>query len=164
MELINALGINIGVLISQLISFGVLFFVLYKLSYKPMLEFLDKRNKDIGDGIINAQKANDRLVELGQMEKDIIKQTRIEAAVILEEAKERAEKKYDEIVKKAKEEVGQIINQEKEKIRMEKAEALKDIKRKISDLVMMVLEKVLEDGVNEKRDKILIKETVKKLS
>ena len=50
---------------------------------------MDNRNSEIKDGVENAEKAKDRLVELKQMKKDIIKETRRESAIIMEEAKEK---------------------------------------------------------------------------
>ena len=47
MELFNALGINLKILVAQLINFLVLFIVLYKFGYKPMLKFLDDRKDKI---------------------------------------------------------------------------------------------------------------------
>ena len=39
----DALGINLPGLITQIISFGILFFILSKLLYKPLVSLMDQR-------------------------------------------------------------------------------------------------------------------------
>jgi len=163
MKLLSALGINAKILIAQLINFAVLFFVLYKFGYKPIFEFLNKRKKDIEKGVVNAEKAEKKLEEVGEHEKEVIKNAKKEALVIIEEAKGVGEEKREIIIKKAKEEIGEIINQEKAKMQTEKAETLKEIKKEIADLVVISLEKVLKEGIDEKRDKEIIQKVVKNL-
>lgn len=163
MELFNALGLNLKILAAQLINFAVLFFVLYRFGYKPLLQFLDDRKAQIEQGVSDAKKAQERLVELEQKEKDIVIKAKKEALAIIEEAKNKGEEKRDSIIKKAKEEIGEIINAEKAKMRVEKAETLKEIKKEISGLIMDSLEKVLAENIDEKRDKALIKKIAKNI-
>ena len=53
----DALGINLSGLITQVVSFVVLFFVLYRLLYKPVLGALDKRSNRIKESLEAAEKA-----------------------------------------------------------------------------------------------------------
>lgn len=39
----DALGINLPGLVTQIISFGILFFILSKLLYKPLVSLMDQR-------------------------------------------------------------------------------------------------------------------------
>jgi len=162
-KLIEALGLDIKILISQLINFTILMFILYKFAYKPMLKMLDDRNKTIEKGIANAEHAKDKLIEIQQQEKNVMKKAKKEALEIVEAAKKSGDEKRDEIIKRAKLEIGEIINQEKEKMQTEKAETLKEIKRDVAELITISLEKVLAEGMDAKRDGALIKKTVKSL-
>ena len=43
----DALGINLPGLITQIISFGILFFILSKLLYKPLVSLMDQRAETV---------------------------------------------------------------------------------------------------------------------
>lgn len=163
MELLNALGLNIKIFAAQLINFAVLFFVLYKFGYKPMLKFLDDRKDTIEKGVTDARKAKDKLIELEEKEKKVIKDAKKEALLIVEKAQKEGDDKREKMLARAKEEIGEIINVEKEKMRTEKAETLKEIKREIGSLIVQSLEQVMVEGIDEKRDKEIIKKLVKKI-
>jgi len=163
MELFNALGLNVKILIAQLINFAILFFVLYKFGYKPMLQFLDDRKEKIEKGVENAESAMQKLVELEEKEKEVIKKAKQESLAIIEESKEQGEEKRKQIIEKAKQEIGQIINQEKAKMQTEKAETLKEIKKEISGLVVDAVEKVLDEKMDAKADKELIQKIAKEI-
>ena len=47
----DALGINLPGLITQIVSFGILFFILSKLLYKPLVSMLDQRAEKISEGL-----------------------------------------------------------------------------------------------------------------
>ena len=52
----DALGINLPGLITQIVSFIILFAVLYVLLYKPVLQMLDRRSNSIKESLDIAQK------------------------------------------------------------------------------------------------------------
>lgn len=162
-KLIGALGLDIKILISQLINFVILMAIMYKFGFKPMLKLLDDRKNKIEEGVKNAKKAEEKLVELEEREKEIIRDAKKEALKVIEEAKQAGEEKREQIIKKAKEEIGEIINSEKEKMRSEKASTLKEIKREIADLIILSLEKVIPESVDAKKDKELIKKAIKNI-
>lgn len=163
MELFNALGLNVKILLAQLVNFAVLFFVLYRFGYKPMLKFLDDRKDKIEKGIVDAEKAQEKLAQMTEDEKNIIKEAKKEALVLIEKARIDADEKRNGILKKAKEEIGKVIDTEKAKMQIEKAETLKEIKREAAELIIVAMEKVLEAKLEDKNDKELIKKIVKDL-
>lgn len=163
MKLFEALGLNITILIAQLVNFAILVFVLWKFGYKPMFKFLNERKEKIEQGVLDAQKAGAKLEEISAKEKEVMKNAKKEAMLILEKAKEEGEKNKEKIVVRAKEEIGQIINEEKAKMQLEKAQTLKEIKSEISDLVVRSVEKIIEEKFDQKKDDELIKKIVKNL-
>jgi len=163
MELLNALGLNIKILIAQLINFAVLVLILWKFGYKPILKFLNDRKDKIERGVLDAEKATARLEEISDKEKEIIKKAKKEALIILEKAKKQGDENRKEIIDEAKEEIGQLINQEKAEIQIEKRETLKEIKREVADLVIRAVERIIREKIDNKKDKDLIKKIVKDL-
>ena len=163
MELIKALGLDIKILIAQLVNFSVLLFVLWKFGYKPMLKFLDDRKDKIEKGITDAEKAQKKLIEIEEKEKEAMKNAKKEALAIIEKAKASANEKRDDILKNAKKEIGKVIDAEKVKMQVEKAETLKEIKQESASFVIDVVEKVLEEKIGDSKDKELVKKIIKKL-
>lgn len=163
MELLNALGLNVKILVAQLINFSILFFVLYKFGITPMIKFLNDRKDLIEKGVVDAKKAQDMIVELEEKEKATIKKTKQEALAIIEKAKDEGDKKREKIIERAKVEIEEIIKQEKSKIQIEKTETVKAIKKEISDLVITSVEKILNKVMDDNKDKKLIKEIANEL-
>jgi len=163
MELFNALGLNLKILLAQFINFAVLLFVLWKYGYKPLLKMMDDRKKKIEKGVEDAQLATEKLNDAEKAGKETIITAKKEALAIIDKAKVVAEDKKKEIVESAKEEVAQVINSEKEKIQQDKAEALKDVKNELASLVVMALEKVLGEKIDPKKDEALIAKVIKDL-
>ncbi len=163
MGLLKVLGIDWRILLAQFINFSVLLFVLYKFAYKPMFKFLEDRKKKIEDGIENAVLAEERLKQIEEKEREVMRNAKKEAVAILEEARLEAENNKKIAVDKAKEEIGKIINQEKEGMRREKAEVLKSIKKEVAGLVAISLEKILKDEVSLDKDQEFIKKALKKV-
>ena len=163
MELLDALGLNLKVLLAQLINFAILLFILWKFGYRPILNILAKRREKVSQGVKDAQAAEEKLNAAREKEKEVISQAKKEALVILEEAKRKAEEKKRVILDKAKEEIGEVINLEKQKIQQEKAETLKSIKADVSQLVILAVEKVLQEKIDTKKDKDLVAQAIKGL-
>ena len=55
----EALGINLGQLLTQIVSFTVLLLILVKLLYRPLLKVLDERSARIRESLESAQKAKE---------------------------------------------------------------------------------------------------------
>jgi len=161
MELFAALGLDIKILIAQFVNFAILIFVLYKFGYKPMFKFLEERKGKIEKGIKDSEKASKKLIEAEKQFDDKLHEAKKEAAQILEQASEQAEKRKKEILEKAKNEVGELINQGKATIQLEKEKVLKDIKKEVAELSVLVAGKILEEKIDSKTDKELIEKALK---
>ncbi len=165
MRIFNALGINLKILIAQFINFSIFFFVLYKFAYKPMLKFLDDRKQKIEQGLNNAEKANNKLMELEEKEKEIVTQANLEgqkqAKKLLAQAQIDAEEKKAQMIEKTKTEIQSIVKKEKENIELEKNKAIQDIKKQTADLVAMSLKKVLNEKIDNKKDMEIIQKALK---
>lgn len=166
MELFNALGLNLKILIAQFFNFAIFLFILWKFAYKPMLKFLDDRKDKIEKGITDAEKAEKRLVELEEEKKKVLEETlnkaKKEAKDIIETSTKAGEEKRNMIITKAKEEIKDIISNEKEKINLEKAQAIKEVKQEVTDLVILSLEKVLNKRIDPKKNEKIIKDIINK--
>lgn len=163
MGLFEALGINVKILLAQLVNFSVLIFVLWRFAYKPIMKVLKDRREKIIQGVKSADQAEEKLANAKEKEKQIVTEAKKEALKIVEDAKERGEKKYQEIINKSKEDIGKVINQEKDKIRQEKEEVLLEIRQEIGSLLSFGISKFLQEKIDKEKDEAIITKVSKEL-
>lgn len=163
-SLIEALGLDVRILLAQFVNFAILIFVLWRFAYKPVLKILEDRRLKIEQGIKDSETAEQKLALAVQDSKKIIAEARQEASAIIEEAQGKGEAKYQEVVLKAKEDLRLIMDKEKEKLQQEKQNLVNQVKSEASDLIVKSLEKFLGDNMNEDGDKRLIEKIIKELS
>lgn len=155
-ELLTKLGIDWKLLIAQVVNFLVLLFVLWKFAYGPVLGMLDKRQKKIEKGLADAEEAGKSLEESAEKQKKIIQKAREEAKDIVEKAREQAEKSKSEIAAESKVQAEKIIANAKVEIEQEKNKMITEVKSEIGSLVMAATEKIIDEKMDEKKDKEII--------
>jgi len=160
-ELISKLGIDWKLLIAQIINFLVLLFVLYKFAYGPILAMLEKRQKKIEKGLKDADAAHKKLAESAELQKEILHKARLEAKEVVEKARSQAEKAKVEIAVEAKAQGQKLIMDAKEQIEQEKQKTLQEIKAEIGSLVLAATGKIIDEKLDEKKDKELIEKAIK---
>jgi F-type H+-transporting ATPase subunit b len=160
-SLIETFHIDVKLLIAQVINFAIVFSVLYFFALKPLLKIMQKRTETIEKSLDDAKRIEENLEKTEADYNKRLSEAKKEAGNIMEKANKLSEEKKGEMIKKAKEEIGQIIESEKAKMQTEKAKTLKEIKREVAELVIDSLEKILEEKIDLKKDKELIKKAVR---
>lgn len=163
-SLIEALGLDIRILIAQFVNFAILIFVLWKFAYKPVFKILKERREKIEKGINDSEKSTKRLEEAESEKNEIISEARRQSNELIEEAKGKADIRYQEIIAKAKTDLKVVIEDEKEKIASYRKQAFNEVKKDAAVLITSALEKILEEKIDAKKDKDLIEKIIKDLS
>ena len=86
----EALGINLGLLIVQIIAFIIVFLTLNAWVYKPMLNMMETRKQKIAQGLEDARVAAEARANAEKEAAKIIAEAQTEASKIVREATERA--------------------------------------------------------------------------
>ena len=159
-ELLTKLGIDWKLLIAQIVNFLVLLFILYKFAYGPILAMLEKRQKKIEQGLKDAEAARKNLEKSEEKQKEILKKARADFKVIVEKAHTQAEKSKLEIAAESKTQAEKILANAKAEIGREKEKTIREIKSEIGGLVAMAAEKVIDEKMDEKRDKEMIEKSL----
>ncbi len=137
-------------LIAQAIAFAVLIWFTVKFVWPPLLVAIEKRQKEIADGLAAAQegksaleqaakKSEASLNEAKQKAAEIIGQAEKRATQIVEEAKNNAKAEGDRIIAGAKAEIDQEVNRAKEGLRAQ-----------VSSLAVAGAEKILRREIDAK--------------
>lgn len=164
MKLIQALGLDWRIFLAQFVNFAVLIFVLWRFAYKPIFNILEERRAKISEGLKHGEQAKKDAAEALSHKKEIISEAKQEASLIIEEARKKAEIKYQEIISKSKLDFQVWIDDEKKKIELEKEAAIFEVKKEMANLLTLALEKVLLEKIDQKKDGEIITKVIKDLS
>ena len=161
MEILQAFGLDIKLLIAQLVNFLILVFILYKLGYKPILKFVRERQDKIEKGIKHAEEAAKKLETAAKEQDKIVADAHKEAQKIITTAKDHAKQQADTIVKKTKDEAIAIVAKAKKEIALEKEQSLASVRKEAVEAVIAATEALLKKKVDEKTDKKFIEDSLK---
>ncbi len=161
-ELLNNLGINWKLLLSQAVNFGVLLIILRIFAYKPLLTFLHERRDRIAEGLTKADEADRRLDEANHMAQVKMKEAEAAGMQMLKKTEDDAKVLEAKLVAQAQAKETQMM-QDAEMKAQEKVRAAEDAFRKeASALVRAAIVKTVEmspDAV----DAALVDKAVKEL-
>lgn len=158
MEIFGKLGIEGWKLAFQIFNFLIVLYLLNRWIYKPLLEILDNRKKEMADAMASAEKAR----EESEKAKEVLAQ---ELAISREKAHDivaRAEKQASETRTNAQDEAAkqadEIVAQAKQAASAEKESVMSSVQKEIADLVVAASGKVLGKEVEGKHDAFIEKE------
>jgi F-type H+-transporting ATPase subunit b len=155
---LEALGINLGYLVSQIVNFTLLAVLLYFVAYKPILRMLDERSARIKKGLEDAEQASRRAAEIEQEFEQRMTEARKEGQEIIAQATQMSEKARQEILETAREEARAQIDKAKEEIARERDLAMAELRQQVADLSLTISEKVIGKTLDEQRQRQLIAE------
>ncbi len=157
------LGIEPTLLAAQVVNFLVILFVLQKLLYKPILGMIEKRKKEIAEGLELTQKMREADEQLKIKQDKALAKAREDALEILEDAKKQAKDVEKELVAEAQTQAASIIERAKEEAEEIKKAAEASIRREAVDLAVVMAKRLLGDVMGAKEQHALIDRRVKDL-
>ncbi len=152
----EALGINLGYLISQIVNFTLLAVLLYFVAYKPILRMLDERSARIKQGLEDAESASRRAAEMEQEFEQRLAEARKEGQEIIAQATQMSEKARQEILESARQEARAQVEKAKEEIARERDLAMSELRQQVADLSLSISEKVIGESLDQQRQRELV--------
>lgn len=140
MELVTP---NVGTIFWMVIIFGVVAFVLGKFAWKPILNALSEREKNINSALQAAEQARKEMKDLKADNEKIMAEAKKDKEKILHEALELKDKIIAEAKQKADANAEISIQHAKNQIQNEKAKAINEMKQQVTELSLMIAEKVI---------------------
>jgi F-type H+-transporting ATPase subunit b len=153
---LEALGINLGYIVSQIVNFTLLAVLLYFVAYKPILRMLDERSARIKKGLEDADNASRRAAEMEQAFEQRMAEARKVGQEVIAQATQMSEKTRQELLGKAREESRAQIEKAREEISRERDQAMADLREQVAELSLMISEKVLAETLDEGQQRRLI--------
>ena|SRR5476649_1773806 len=150
-------------ILGQAIAF--ILFVLFCMKYiwPPLIAAIEKRQKEIADGLASADMAK-KEVDIAQANaSDQLKKARAEAQVIIEQANKRKAQIMDEAKAEAEDERNKIVAQAQSEIQAETKRAREELRKQVALLAFAGAEKIIERSVDEAANSDIVDKLVAEL-
>lgn len=144
----------------QLTNTLVMFLVLRKLLFKPVTEFVQKRQDDIDNQITTAEQKNQEADALKLQFNQKLAGADEEGRKIIKEAAARAEERAADIIKEAEGEIVQLKAAAAQEIERERQKALNALKDEIANLTILAASKIVERDIDENAHRTYIQQFI----
>jgi len=159
---LGTLGINGKLFLAQLVNFSIVIFVMWKYVYTPLLAAMDKRSKEIAEGLKNAGQAKKNLEDAEADRERIAQEARKAAHATMEEAQTKAETLRQERLEQLKTETEKITVENKERVANERNAAFAALKSDVAYLVTQATSKVVE-GLDADTQRKLVAKAIEEI-
>tara|TARA_Y100000588_G_C14094684_1_gene856053 strand:+ start:96 stop:584 length:489 start_codon:yes stop_codon:yes gene_type:complete len=139
-----------GLIIWTTIIFTLLLIVLKKFAWKPILNAVDERNKNIEEALKAAEKAKEEMANLNADNQRILAEAKTERDALLKEGREMKESIVNKAKEQANTEADKILKSAKEQIEHEKMKAITELKNTVGELSINIAEKILKSELSDK--------------
>ena len=152
----EALGINLGYLLTQILGITALLLILSAFVYKPMLRVLDERKARIAKGLEDARQASIARENADMEAKRILDEARAEAANLRREAVVAAESAGKDVEAKARDDARAIVANAQADATEERNRILADLRGQVAAISIAAANRLVGDSLDEKRQHQLI--------
>jgi F-type H+-transporting ATPase subunit b len=155
---VKELGLDPGLLISQIVNFGLLAVLLYVLLHKPILSMLQERAKRIKKGVEDAERAGKLAADAETRHAEELERARTEAREVIERATLNAQQERQEILAQARQEAHELILRAQQQAQRQSQEEELTRRQQMIDLAIAAASRLLEENLDEQKQHQLIQE------
>ena len=160
----DALGINLAGLLTQIVGFLILLLILRALLYKPLLRMLDERSARIRESLESAERAKQDTARAQEEMKGQLEAARAEGQAMITEAREVADRFREEELARAREEIGAERARAEANIQLERDAAIEELRRQFAGLAIGAAERVVGRSLDEGAHRDIIDEVLEESS
>jgi len=142
-------GVDGRFLLAQIINFLIVAALLYKFAFKPIIETIDQRQKEISDGLKFAEEAKTKLAKSENQYAAAIQKAQQESQSIIATARDNAKAYEEKQIQEAAAKAEAIITKAKEAIELEKTKMLNEVREEVTRLVVETSSKVLSKNLTD---------------
>ena len=157
------LGIELPLLLTQIVNFTIMVIILTKILYQPILKSLAERRKRIADGLAYTEKAEKEKEKLVKKQQEILKDTRDEARMILENAKKDGNRLKEELLILGKQELSQLRVKQEQELDARLKELRRELQSHTVEIAAEMAKRVIGDIVTDEAQHKLIHKTLTRI-
>ncbi|MBI5220640.1 MAG: hypothetical protein HY978_02275 [Candidatus Liptonbacteria bacterium] len=143
-SLVHNLGLDWKLLLAQAVNFLIVLVVLRLTVYQPLLHLLRERRRRIEEGLTKAQEADRRLGEIGELQKEKLREAEQQGLSIIRNAETQAAARGDEILKAAAGREAEVMKRADGRAEAMAAETRSQLEGEAVGLVKRILTRVVE--------------------
>ena len=140
-ELIHNLGLDWKLFLAQAVNFLIVIVILRFTVYRPLLHLMAQRRKKIEEGLAKSEEAERRLLEVGELKKNKLKEAEAEVVQVMKSAEARAKEETQKILAAAAKKEAEVMKTALERIEAEKIAERKKLHEEAVSLVKKVIAK-----------------------
>ena len=163
LQSLEVISINLWDVLISLCNLTILFFVLKKFLFKPVKNVMDKRREEIDKDYADAARSKNEAMQAKEEYEEKLASAQDEAASIMQDATDLAQKRGEKIVEEARLRAEHIVAQAQSEADLRHKKATEDIKQEIVEVSSALAEKMLEREINEEDHRGLIDSFIKKI-
>lgn len=153
---LSFLSIDKWTMIFNLVNTLILYKIIKKFLFQPVNKMINDRKADIEKDYNDANDALSKADDLKRSCEIKLNQSDEEAKAIINNAKNRANFKYQEIVSEAKNQADNIMKRADEEIKLASQKAIDNIKNEVADMVVLTASKVINKELDKQGHEQLI--------
>lgn len=150
-------------ILGRAIAFVLFVWFCMKYVWPPIMAAIEKRQKEIADGLASAERAKKDLDLAQANATDQLKTAKAEAQVIIEQANKRKAQIMDEAKAEAEQERNKIVAQAQAEIEAERKRAREELRKQVAMLAIAGAEKIIERSVDEAANSDIVDKLVAEL-
>ena len=150
-------------LFGQTFAFAIFVWFCMKFVWPPLMAAIEKRQKEIADGLSSAERAKKDLDLAQNKAMEQIKEAKQQAAEIIEQANKRRAQIIDEANQDAMGEREKILKQAQAEIEAERNRAKEELRKHVALLAVAGAEKILERQIDKAANSDLVDKLVAEL-
>ena len=154
----EALGINLGLLIVQIIAFTIVMLTLNSWVYKPMLDMMETRKQKIAQGLEDARVAADARANAEKEASKIITDAQAEASKVIREATDRAAAAGKDVKAAAEADAAKAREAALAEAEVERNRILGDLRGQVASLAIAAANKLVGSALDENKQRALLDE------
>ena len=154
----EALGINLGLLIVQIIAFIIVFLTLNAWVYQPMLNMMESRKAENCPGIGRCPVAAEARADAEKEAAKVIADAQIDASKIVREATDRAVVAGQDVKTAVEAEAARAREAAIAEAEVERNRILGDLRSQVASLAIAAANKLVGEALDEKKQRSLLDE------
>ncbi len=149
--------------LGQGLAFVIFVILCMKWVWPPLMSALEKRQKEIADGLDNAEKAKKNLELAKSGAAETLRQAKAEAKKIIDDANHERTRILDKATEEGNNQKQRIIESAKTEIEAEKNKAREELREEVIAIALASAEKILNQKIDSEADRAMVKKIVDSL-
>lgn len=159
----DTIDINIPTLIWAAVNFILLVAILAKVLWKPVIQMLDDRRKEVESNLSQAEQARAEVQQLREDYNRQLSQSQREAQEMIDKATRAAAGQREEILATARGEAEELLERARTTISQERDQAITELRQEVAMLTVMAAERLLRRSMSDSDHHHLAEEIVAEL-